>query len=332
MLAKVHSCALIGLDGAIVEVEADLNTRALPAVTLVGLPDAAVKESTDRVRAAIINSGLSYPRGRVTVNLAPADLRKEGPAYDLPIAVALLVLAEQIPAGLDGMLFLGELSLDGTLRHINGVLPMAHLAKERGFKALFVPQVDAPEAALVEGIDVYPVDTLGRLAAHFRDYHPIETYRSSFDLDANPPSYACDFQDIKGQEHVKRALEVAAAGGHNCLLSGPPGAGKTLLARSMPSILPRLTLDEALDVTRWGRAMAATGRDQPGTPRGAVPRRDARVLAAYIGSIAPATRGQDGYHQPGAGQPRLPGEFHAGRRAESMSVWLLRRPGARVQL
>jgi len=250
VLAKVHSCALIGLDGAIVEVEADLNTRALPAVTLVGLPDAAVKESTERVRAAIINSGLSYPRGRVTVNLAPADLRKEGPAYDLPIAVALLVLAEQIPANLDGMLFLGELSLDGTLRHINGILPMAHLAKERGFNALFVPQVDAPEAALVEGIDVYPVDTLGRLAAHFRDYHPIETYRSSFDLDANPPSYACDFQDIKGQEHVKRALEVAAAGGHNCLLSGPPGAGKTLLARSMPSILPRLTLDEALDVTR----------------------------------------------------------------------------------
>ena len=250
MLAKVHSCALIGLEGAGVEVEADINPRSLPSVTLVGLPDAAVKESTERVRAAIVNSGLSYPRGRLTINLAPADLRKEGPAYDLPIAVALLILAGQIPSDLEGALFLGELSLDGSVRHVNGILPMAHLAGELGYKSVFVPQADAPEAALVEGIDVYPVDTLGRLAAHFRDYHPIEPYRATLDLGADPPTYACDFQDIKGQEHVKRALEVAAAGGHNVLMSGPPGAGKTLLARSLPSILPRLTLSEALDVTR----------------------------------------------------------------------------------
>jgi magnesium chelatase family protein len=250
VLAKVHSCALIGLEGAVVEVEADLNPRALPQVTLVGLPDAAVKESTERVRAAIVNSGLSYPRGRLTVNLAPADLRKEGPAYDLPIAVALLILAEQVPPDLEHALFLGELSLDGSVRHVNGILPMAHLAKEQGFKMLFVPQVDAPEAALIEGIDVYPVDTLGRLAAHFRDYHPIEPYRAVLDLDADPPTYACDLQDIKGQEMTKRALEVAAAGGHNVLMSGPPGSGKTLLARSLPSILPRMTLAEALDVTR----------------------------------------------------------------------------------
>jgi magnesium chelatase family protein len=250
VLAKVHSCALIGLEGAVVEVEADLNTKSLPSVMLVGLPDAAVKESTERVRAAIINSGLCYPRGRVTINLAPADLRKEGPAYDLPIAVALLVLAEQIPADLNDVLFLGELSLDGSLRHVNGLLPMAHLAKELGYKSLFVPDVDAAEAALVDGIDVYPVDTLGRLAAHFRNYHPIEPLRTTFDLDATPPPYTSDLQDIKGQEHVKRALEVAAAGGHNVLMAGPPGAGKTLLARSLPSILPRLTLSEALDVTR----------------------------------------------------------------------------------
>ena len=250
MLAKVYSCALVGLEGALVEVETDLNTRSLPSVTLVGLPDAAVKESTERVRAAIFNSGLAYPRGRLTVNLAPADLRKEGPAYDLPIAVALLVVAEQIPADLEGVIFLGELSLDGSVRHVEGVLPMAHAAKELGYKAIFVPQADAPEAALVEGIDVYPVDTLGRLAAHFRDYHPIEPYRADLRLDDDPPPYAADFQDIKGQEHVKRALEVAAAGGHNVLMSGPPGSGKTLLARSMPSILPRMTPSEALDVTR----------------------------------------------------------------------------------
>jgi magnesium chelatase family protein len=198
MLAKVFSCALIGLEGAVVEVEADLNTRSLPSVTIVGLPDAAVKESTERVRAAIFNSGLNYPRGRLTVNLAPADLRKEGPAYDLPIAVALLILAEQVPADLASALFLGELSLDGSVRHVNGVLPMAHLAREQGFKSLFVPQADAPEAALMEGINVYPVESLGRLAAHFRDYHPIEPYRAILDLNADPPTYAADFQDIKG--------------------------------------------------------------------------------------------------------------------------------------
>jgi magnesium chelatase family protein len=250
MLAKVSSCALIGLDGAIVQVEADLNPSALPGVILVGLPDVAVKESTERVRAAIVNAGLAYPRGKVTVNLAPADLRKEGPAYDLPIAAALLALNGQMPCDLDGTLFVGELSLDGSVRHVNGVLPIAHHALQAGYRALFVPQADAPEAALVEGIDVYPVDTLGRLVAHFADLNPIEPYRATLDLETDPPVYAADFSDIKAQEHVKRALEVAAAGSHNILMAGPPGAGKTLLARSLPSILPRLTLSEALDVTR----------------------------------------------------------------------------------
>lgn len=249
MLASIASEALSGLEGKPVQVEADV-VAAAPAFYIVGLPDAAVQESRERVRAAIVNSAYAFPSRRITVNLAPADLRKEGPAYDLPIAVALLILAEQIPSDLEGVLFLGELSLDGSVRHVNGVLPMAHLAHELGYKSVFVPQSDAPEAALVEGIDVYPVDTLGRLAAHFRDYHPIEPYRTILDLDADLPTYTCDFQDIKGQEHVKRALEVAAAGGHNLLMVGPPGAGKTLLARSLPSILPRMILVEALDVTR----------------------------------------------------------------------------------
>jgi magnesium chelatase family protein len=250
MLAKTFSCALVGLEGAIVEVEVDINPNSLPNVTIVGLPDAAVKESTERVRAAIFNSGLCYPRGRITVNLAPADLRKEGPAYDLPIAVALLMLAEQVPPDPDRTLFVGELSLDGSVRHVEGILPMAAVARDLGYKSFYVPQSDAPEGALVSDIDVYPVPTLAALAAHLRDYHPIDPYHTELDLAADPPPYAADFQDIKGQEHVKRALEVAAAGNHNCLMAGPPGSGKTLLARSLPSILPRLTPEEALDVTR----------------------------------------------------------------------------------
>ncbi len=250
MLATIRSGAVVGLEGAVVRVEVDFNPNALPSLTLVGLPDAAVKESTERVRAAIFNSNLVYPRGRITINLAPADLRKEGPAYDLPIAAALLVVSGVLPSDLDDYLFLGELSLDGSVRHVQGVLPMAYLAREQGYKGLFVPLVDAPEAALVSGLDVYPVDTLGRLVSHLCNIRPIEPYLADLNLDGDLPPYAADFQDIKGQEHVKRALEVAASGGHNVLMSGSPGSGKTLLARSMPSILPRLTLDEALDVTR----------------------------------------------------------------------------------
>ncbi len=250
MLAKVSSCAVIGLEGAIVEVEVDTG-RGLPSLTIVGLPDAAVKESGERVRAAIKNSGLVYPGGRVTVNLAPADLRKEGPAYDLPIAVAMLIATEQIFPPEDKALFIGELSLDGSVRHVKGVLPMASLAREQGFTTMFVPQEDAPEAALIQGVTVIPVDHLASLAGHLRGLSPIPPYQSTLNFDeGDEPPYATDFQEVKGQEHVKRALEVAAAGGHNVLMIGPPGAGKTLLARSTPSILPRLTLEEALDITR----------------------------------------------------------------------------------
>jgi magnesium chelatase family protein len=251
MLAKVTSCALLGLEGALVEVEIDVESRGLPALTIVGLPDEAVRESRERVRSAIMNSGLSHPSHRVTVNLAPADLRKEGPAYDLPIAVGLLLASRQLPPDLDSAMFVGELSLDGAVRHVNGLLPMANFARTQGIATLYVPQVDAPEAALVHGLDVIPVDTLLSLVGHLRGLAPIEPYRPGAAFgDGDEPFYGTDMKHVKGQEHVKRALEVAAAGSHNVMMSGPPGAGKTLLARSVPSIMPQLTLDEALDVTR----------------------------------------------------------------------------------
>jgi magnesium chelatase family protein len=263
MLAKVLSCAVIGLEGAIVEVEVDIS-RGLPSLTIVGLPDAAVQESRERVRSAIKNSGLAYPGSRVTVNLAPADLRKEGPAYDLPMAVGLLIASEQIAADVSSSLFVGELSLDGSVRHTNGILPMASLAKERGLTTVYVPMSDAPEAALIEGLEVIPVDNLGSLVAHLIGYVLISPYQADFNFDPDDlPPYEADMSEIKGQEHVKRALEVAAAGGHNVIMVGPPGAGKTLLARSIPSILPCLTVDEALDITH---VYSVSGMLPPETP------------------------------------------------------------------
>ncbi|MHB0874973.1 MAG: YifB family Mg chelatase-like AAA ATPase [Anaerolineae bacterium] len=249
MLAKVTSCALVGLEGAIVEVEVDISRGGLPGLGIVGLPDAGIQEAKERVRSALQNSGLRMPYGRVLLNLAPADLRKEGSAYDLPIAVALLLGSQQLVAEVEDAMFVGELSLDGSVRHVNGVLPMASLAKARGYKRLFVPRADAQEASLVEGLEVYGLDNLIGLLGHLQGELRLRPTIASFDLDAEA-TYLADMADIAGQEHAKRALEVAAAGGHNVLMSGPPGAGKTLLSRSVPGILPRLTLDEALDVTR----------------------------------------------------------------------------------
>jgi len=253
VLATVTSCTLVGLEAIRVDVEVDIYRQAqLPSLTIVGLPDAAVREASERVRAAIVNSNLSYPRGRLTVNLAPADLRKEGPAFDLPIAIGLLAASGQVDVPLEDTLFVGELSLDGRVRHVQGVLSMALAARHMGVKTLYVPAEDAAEAALIPGLQVMPVDTLGRLVTHLRGYHPIEPFRHEVDIrtQLRHPAYSVDFADIKGQEHVKRALEVAAAGGHNVLMSGPPGAGKTLLARALPSIMPPLSLEEALEITR----------------------------------------------------------------------------------
>ena len=250
MLAKVLTCAIVGLEGAIVEVEVDISP-GLPSFTIVGLPDAAVQEARERVRAAIRNSGCKFPMKRIVVNLAPADLKKAGPTYDLPIAIGILLSSEQINADVSQIIILGELSLDGSLRHTNGILPMVALANQEGLQTVIVPEADVKEASLIEKATITPVTSLAQLVSHFRGETLIPQYDTAEVHDDTPlPSSTTDMADIKGQEHVKRALEVAAAGGHNIIMMGPPGSGKTLLARSMPSILPLMTTEEALEVTK----------------------------------------------------------------------------------
>jgi magnesium chelatase family protein len=250
MLAKIRSGAIVGLDGAVVEVEVDIS-QGLPSFTIVGLPDAAVQEAKERVRAAIRNSGGTFPMKRIIVNLAPADLKKAGPAYDLPIAVGILLSSEQVSGEVDGTMFLGELSLDGSLRHTNGVLPLVALAHDEGIPNVIVPEADAGEASLIEGVKIIPATSLAQLVSYLRGEIPAPEFISDIKtMQVAPLTAITDLADIKGQEHVKRALEVAAAGGHNMIMCGPPGSGKTLLARALTSILPPMTNDETLEVTK----------------------------------------------------------------------------------
>ncbi len=268
MLAIVNTCAVIGLDGHIVEVQTDFNPRAaLPSFNLVGLPGAAVRESKDRARSAIRNSGLRFPNKAYVVNLSPADIHKHGPSYDLAIAIGVLAATDQIPLHvLDNAMFIGELSLDGSIRHVQGVLPMVYTAMQQGLDTVYVPEADAAEAALIQDISIIPVQSVGQLVEHLYQLNPIEPYRS--DLAEREAGRLLadgveDFADIRGQEHVKRALEVAAAGNHNILMSGPPGAGKSLQARALAGILPALTMQEALEVTRIYSIVDMLSQDEP---------------------------------------------------------------------